>query len=58
MCRPADAAAIAGRIATCTPLRVVGRGRGDALDPDHFELFTRRELAPVWHELAELLVAP
>jgi pimeloyl-ACP methyl ester carboxylesterase len=46
MCRPKDAEAIARRIRTCTPLRIVGRAYGDALDPDHFELFTR-ELGPL-----------
>ena len=44
MCQPSDAEAIARRIRSCSPLRVVGRERGDPLDPDHFQLFTRPEL--------------
>lgn len=52
MCTPADARAFAGHLAGATALRVVGTAHGDAIDPDHFELFTRRELAPVWRELS------
>ncbi len=51
MCTPSDAAGFARRIATALPVRVVGRAYGDALDPDHFTLFTRAELAPLWREL-------
>jgi alpha-beta hydrolase superfamily lysophospholipase len=53
MCRPPDAEAICGRIPTCGRLRIVGRVHGDALDPDHFQLFTRDELAPLWLDLAD-----
>jgi hypothetical protein len=28
---------------------------GDALDPDHFELFTRSELRPLWLDLVDRL---
>lgn len=56
MCRPRDAAAIASRITTCAPLHVVGRAGGDAFDPDHFALFTRRELAGLRAWLAGVLV--
>ncbi|MBS1118142.1 MAG: hydrolase of the alpha/beta superfamily [Deltaproteobacteria bacterium] len=53
MCTPSDAAGFAARLPGAAPLRIVGRAHGDALDPDHFALFTRPELRPVWHELAE-----
>lgn len=56
MCRPADARAISDRIPTCAPLRVVGRQHGDPLDPDHFELFTRQDLAPLHAEIAAKLL--
>jgi hypothetical protein len=55
MCRPADAEAIARRIRTCEPLRVVGRRHGDPLDPDHFQLFTRPELTALRGEIADKL---
>jgi len=35
-------------------MRVVGRGHGDAIDPGHFELFTRDELRPLWRWLARV----
>jgi alpha-beta hydrolase superfamily lysophospholipase len=44
MCRPKDAAGFAARLQTASAVRIVGRAYGDALDPDHFELFTRPEL--------------
>jgi alpha-beta hydrolase superfamily lysophospholipase len=52
MCTPRDAQAIAGRIRSAAPLRVVGRARGDRIDPDHFQLFTRPELRALWNEIA------
>ncbi len=55
MCTPRDAAAFLGHLPQASPLRVVGTAHGDALDPDHFQLFTRAELAPMWHELAARL---
>ena len=55
MCTPRDAAGFAGHFACSAPLRVVGTMFGDALDPDHFELFTRPELRPLWLDLAERL---
>ncbi|HEU0035473.1 MAG TPA: alpha/beta fold hydrolase [Kofleriaceae bacterium] len=51
MCTPEDARAFAAQIPTSEPVRIVGRAHGDALDPDHFQLFTRGELRPVWNEL-------
>jgi hypothetical protein len=56
MCKPDDANAIAKRIRTCEPLRVVGKKTGDALDPDHFQLFTRPELTTLRREIADRLV--
>lgn len=53
MCTPADARGFAGHLACAAPLRIVGRAHGDAIDPDHFELFTRPELAPLWNDLVE-----
>jgi pimeloyl-ACP methyl ester carboxylesterase len=55
MCKPDDAAAIAGRIAA--PLRIVGTSHGDPLDPDHFELLTRPELTAFRAELADFVTA-
>ena len=55
MCRPRDAEAIIGRIRTSEALRIVGVKHGDALDPDHFELFTRPELTRLRTEVASLL---
>ena len=56
MCKPDDAAAIARRVKA--PLRIVGRAHGDALDPDHFQLFTRPELTGVREEVARFVTAP
>jgi predicted alpha/beta hydrolase len=55
MCRPHDAEAIIGRIRSSEALRIVGVKYGDALDPDHFELFTRPELTRLRAEVASLL---
>jgi pimeloyl-ACP methyl ester carboxylesterase len=51
MCTPRDANDLAERIPTAAPTRIVGRWYGDAIDPDHFELFTRPALRPIWEEL-------
>jgi len=51
MCSVTDAIGFARRIPGAAPVRVVGKKLGDALDPDHFQLFTRPELRPVWIEL-------
>jgi len=55
MCTPADARAFAERIPNAAPVRVVGAQHGDALDPDHFGLFTRGELRPLWRDLLDRL---
>lgn len=57
MCKPSDAEAIARRIRTCEPLRIVGKRYGDRLDPDHFQLFTRPELTTLRRELVDKLTA-
>ena len=57
MCRPFDAEAIARRIRTCEPLRVVGKKQGDRIDPDHFQLFTRPELTKLRREVVAKLTA-
>lgn len=51
MCTVEDARGFASRIPTAKPVRIVGSKYGDALDPDHFQLFTRPELRPVWSEV-------
>ena len=51
MCTPHDAIGFTAQIPGVARPRIVGRGYGDALDPDHFELFTRPALRPVWDEL-------
>jgi pimeloyl-ACP methyl ester carboxylesterase len=51
MCTVDDARGFARRMPGAAALRVIGRKHGDALDPDHFQLFTRPELRPVWNEL-------
>lgn len=56
MCTPGDAIDFAGRIPGAARTRIVGRRYGDAIDPDHFGLFTRTALRPVWEELVEQLV--
>ena len=53
MCKPDDARAIAERIPSCEPLRIVGRAYGDPSDPDHFELFTDPALTTFRREIAE-----
>lgn len=55
MCRPRDAEAITARIRTSEALRIVGTQYGDAIDPDHFQLFTRPELTTLRTEVASLL---
>lgn len=56
LCVPDDARVLTARLPGCGPLRVVGRRFGDALDPDHFQLFTDPRMAPVWDELAEFVI--
>ena len=51
MCTTEDAIGFARKIPGASAVRIVGKKQGDALDPDHFQLFTRPELRPVWHEV-------
>lgn len=53
MCTPHDAASFCAKLRTAAPLRVVGTAHGDAIDPDHFQLFTRHEMRPFWSELIQ-----
>lgn len=53
MCTPADARAFSGHLKCAADVRIVGRAHGDAIDPDHFGLFTRPELRPLWRDVAE-----
>lgn len=55
MCKPDDARAIAERIPTCEPMRIVGKEYGDPMDPDHFELFTDPSLTTFRREIAAKL---
>jgi pimeloyl-ACP methyl ester carboxylesterase len=52
LCAPADAHVMLARLRGAPALRVVGVAGGDAIDADHFTLFTEPRLAPVWRELA------
>jgi len=51
MCTVDDARGFAAKIPKARALRIVSTRHGDALDPDHFQLFTRPELRPLWSEL-------
>ncbi len=55
MCTARDAAGFAGHLACAAPLRVVGTMFGDAMDPDHFEMFTKAEMKPLWLDLVDRL---
>lgn len=52
LCAPADAQVLLRRLPGALPLRQVGVHAGDAVDADHFSLFTRPTLAPLWDEFA------
>ncbi|MBL8626064.1 MAG: alpha/beta fold hydrolase [Myxococcales bacterium] len=54
LCTPADARAVLAGL-PAAPVHVVGRAAGDALDPDHFTLFTRPAMAPRWRTWADAL---
>jgi predicted alpha/beta hydrolase len=56
MCRPRDADVLVRRVRGAAPLAVVGRATGYALDADHFTLFTKGELAPLWDRVAEHVI--
>lgn len=52
---PRDAEALRERLPNALPLRCAGKLRGDAIDPDHFSLFTDARLEPLWGELVSFL---
>jgi len=56
LCTPADASRFIESLPNALPLRVVGPTHGDAVDPDHFALFKRTELRPLWDELAAFVI--
>jgi predicted alpha/beta hydrolase len=56
LCAPADANRFLEVLPGALPLRLVGRAQGDALDPDHFTLFTDARMQPVWRELVDFLI--
>jgi predicted alpha/beta hydrolase len=58
MCRPRDADVLVRRLRGAPPLARIGRATGYALDADHFTLFTRRELAPLWDRIADAVIDP
>lgn len=53
LCSFRDAEVMSRRVPGSAPLRRVGRDFGDAIDADHFTLFTREEMAPLWDEMIE-----
>ncbi len=52
----ADCQVLLDRLPGALPLRRVGTARGDAVNPDHFTLFTDARLAPLWNELAAWVI--
>jgi pimeloyl-ACP methyl ester carboxylesterase len=56
MCRPRDADVLLRRVRGAPPLDLIGRATGYARDCDHFTLFTRPELAPLWDRIADELI--
>ena len=54
LCSFQDAEVMRKRIRHSAPLRRVGVGFGDPLDCDHFTLFTREEMAPLWDEMIDV----
>ena len=56
MCTPSDARAFSGHLKCAADVRIVGRAHGDAIDPDHFQLFTRSELRPLWRDARGLAI--
>jgi predicted alpha/beta hydrolase len=55
MCTPTDARGFVKKLPNAAPVRVVGVQHGDALDPDHFALFTKPEMRPLWRDLLDRL---
>jgi predicted alpha/beta hydrolase len=56
MCRPRDADVLVRRVRGAPPLERIGRSTGYAIDADHFTLFTRPELQPLWDRLADRIL--
>jgi hypothetical protein len=52
-CTESDARVLLDRLPARRPVRRVGTRAGDPLDPDHFGLVTRPELARLWTEIAD-----
>ncbi len=55
LCIPSDAQILLDRLPGALPLRRAGTAQGDAVDPDHFSLFTNTELSPLWDELVDFV---
>lgn len=55
LCGPADVERFRRQLSGALPLRVVGQRHGDAIDPNHFSLFTDTRMRPAWRELAQFL---
>lgn len=55
MCTPPDARGFVKPLPNAAPVRVVGVQHGDGLDPDHFALFTKPALRPLWRDLLDRL---
>ena len=53
LCGPRDAEVLLHRLPGALPLRHVGVHAGDAEDADHFTLFTRPTMTPLWEEFAD-----
>jgi predicted alpha/beta hydrolase len=56
MCRPRDANVLVRRLRGAH-LDIIGLATGYARDCDHFTLFTRKELAPLWDRIADELTS-
>lgn len=54
---PRDAQLLRERLTNARQLRRVGKLHGDAIDPDHFSLFTDARLEPLWLELVDFLTS-
>lgn len=55
ICFPPDVEVLRERLPNALPTRRVGISQGDAIDPDHFTLFTSDRLQPLWTELVDFI---